>query len=431
MTGVSEIRRLKHRSILYLCRFRVRQAVFIACIVSLGASVRAGTLKNSPVKAMYTSSRVRTIDLKGCGGEENWSSLTICPDGQVLAGMSSRAGNAVLISIDPQLGKWKRLADLGKTGHLKPFQRQPKIHVTPVLDSQGSYHFFSHFGQDTHLPLLGSRIGYEGMRRWRWDMKTGKTEDLGLIMRGEGAVALNLTADGRTLYVVSFPRALLLEIDSKSGKVRNLGRTNAVYAPRHVLMDPWDNPYVLDHQGRFWTVSKSKPFLHPLDARLLPNLRIPGNLLSQGLTAVVESKDRSTSLVMTAWGELYQIRFKAPGKLKIRDYGAPADRLERPDWNPPGQRMITTAGLALGPDGWLYFAISGYNRAVDKSGDSYIARCRRDGTDAEVVVRLDGDRISYICGSNAVDARNGRVFFLGNHLTVDSPYLIIIENREG
>ncbi len=395
--------------------------VFSCDIVSAG---------QDPIKDSAGLCRVKAISLKGLGGEENWSSLGILPDGQVLVGLSSRSGSAVLLVVDPTTGSSRPAVDLARTGHLDSSQRQPKIHVTPVLDSEGCYQFFSHFGLDTHLPLHGSRIGYEGMRRWRWNPNTGEAQELGRLLEGEGAIALNASSNGRKLFVVTFPQAFLLEIDSQSGKVHNYGRTNACYAPRHILMDPWDNPYVLDHQGRFWGVVGAGETLRPLDKLLVVGSDISGNLLAQGFVATASSQNRASWLAMSAWGQLYEIRFRAPGQLEILDHGRPIDRVQNAGWKPAGKRLVTAAGMAQGPDGWIYIGVSGYNRTVDDSGDSYIVRYRIDKGQAQLVARLDGSQVSYICGSNVVDAKAGRVFFAGNHLINDSPYLIVLEDLD-
>jgi len=129
---------------------------------------------------------------------------------------------------------------------------------------------------------------------------------------------------------------------------------------------------------------------------------------------------------MSAWGQLYEIRFSETGNVTVSDFGRPADRVMNPSWNPPSRR-VTAAGLARGPDNRVYFAVSGYNHALDPGGDSYILRCDRFGKDVEIIARLDGEKISYVCGNNAMDKRTGRVFFVGNHLTNDSPYLIVLE----
>jgi hypothetical protein len=350
----------------------------------------------------------------------------VIPSGSVLVGLSSRKHSAVLLKVDPATDQIECVCDLDKVGHLAPFERQPKIHVTPVQDDQGWYHFFSHFGLDTHLPLHGSRIGYEGMRHWRWHPIKREAQQLGRVFDGEGAIALNSTRNGDILFVVTFPQALLLGINTRTGQVHNYGRTNGVYAPRHVLVDRWERPYVLDHRGRFWTVPPAQDMLRPLDVSLPVGSDVSGNLLAQGLVSSAELDNRSAYLVMSAWGQLYEIRFSETGNVTVSDYGRPADRVTNPSWNPPSRR-VTAAGLACGPDKRIYLAVSGYNHALDPEGESYILRCDRFGEDVEIIARLDGEKISYICGSNAVDEQTGRVFFVGNHLANDSPYLIVLE----
>lgn len=415
----------------FYCRLAYRIVVtFTVLSATLIVSDQCKAQDGVLIKESCSFCSVRTISLAGYGGEENWSSIRMTENGDVLIGQSSRTASAKLLLVDPDTGNIRCIGDLEKAGNLAPLERQPKIHVTPVRDKAGCYHFLSHCGLDTHLPLHGSRIGYEGMRRWKWNPMTDKIEQLGRVLDAEGAIALNSSLDGSKLFVVSFPQALLLEIDSISGKTRNFGRTNAVYAPRHIVVDPWDNPYVLDHEGRFWMAGGEQEELRPLDVKLPVGKEVSGNVLAQGVVALAELDGRSVYLMMSAWGQLYEIKFTGPGRLTVSSKGNPADGVDNPKWHPPGKRQLTAAGLAIGPDGYVYVAISGYNRGVDQSGDSYIIRCNRMGTRADIVARLDGTRISYICGNNVVDYKSQRIYFAGNHLINDSPYLIFLSNFE-
>ncbi len=383
---------------------------------------------NLPIKDSCGPCRIKAISLKEYGGEENWGSLAVLDDGCVLVGQSSRRANAVLLKINPENGDVRLIADLGTAGNLGLRQKHPKIHVTPVRDNNGQYHFFSHYGFDTHLPLHGSRLGYEGMRRWVWNPTSGTVEDRGLVMCGDGAVALNGDSGSETLFVVTFPRALLLEVDVRTGKVRNWGRTNAVYAPRHIIVDPWDNAYVLDHEGHFWILDRNNYSFHRLEKKLEYPSWLGGNLLAQGLAALAQSENRRRCLATSAWGQMYEINFTAAGKLNLTNMGLIVDKIKGNDIEVSTTRKVTAAGLAVGPDEKIYIAVSGYNRGFDDSGDSVIIRLsREEPTKAAVIARLDGTHISYICGSNAVHRESGRVFFVGNHLKNDSPYLVVIE----
>jgi sugar lactone lactonase YvrE len=313
---------------------------------------------------------------------------------------------------------------LDEAGYLGEDQRQPKIHVTPVPGPEGGYYFLSHFGMDTHLPLLGSRQGYEGTRLWRWHPQEGG-ESLGLVKRHDGVVGLAAANSGETLYATTFPRGLMLRIDAETGGVSDLGRVNGVYAPRHMLIGPNQRAWTLDHAGRFWWASSDNERVSPTKARLPVTSDLPGKLLAQGFVSSVAADDQRRHFAVTAWGALYRIDLPAkkgrPPKIKAlgrpaRVIGNNADRGPR----------ATIAGLALGADGWLYMAVSGYNRAVDRSGDSYLIRCRPDGSNAQQLARLDGEVISYLAGCGAVDQQRGRVYFVGCHLDNDSPHLLII-----
>ena len=401
--------------------------VILLCVLTPLFADTTGTL----IKETYNGHRLRAISLKGCGGQENWSSLTVMPDGKALVGMSSRKKSAVLITVDPTTEKTQMVMDLAQVGRLATLERQPKIHVTPTLGVDGQYHFVSHFGLDTHLPLHGSRIGYQGMHHWRWDPVTGRGEDLGLILAGEGAVAQMVTSDGKRLFVITFPQGFLLEINTHHNTVHNYGRTNGVYPPRYILKDPQDRPYVLDHEGRFWRVDIDGDELEPLEIYLPVDNSVSGNHLAQGFVSVIASPDCRTYHAMSAWGRLYELNYDDEHAWRITDRGNPADAIETPRWRPVGQRAGTAAGLAYGPDGWIYIAYSGYNKTLDPNGDCYIIRSQRDGSRSQLVGSFSGSIVSYLCGCNAFDPGMNRIYFAASHLIKDNPYLLVVEIPKG
>ena len=377
------------------------------------------------IKRTSESAHVRAIPLAGHGGEENWSSLRLLPDGRVLVGMSSRAGSGTLLRVDPETGEIEPVMRLDQAGHLTGVQRQPKIHVTPVPVADGSYHFVSHFGLDTHLPLHGSRIGYEGMRWWRWHPQRGG-DDLGLIHPGEGAVGLAATDGGETLYVSTFPQSLLFRLDTRTGEVSNLGRTNGVYAPRHIPIGPRQRPYVLDHRGRVWSLDDTGDHLVPTKTRLPRIDGVSGDVLAQGLVGLAPAQDGGY-YAAAAWGRLYRIMWDERDGLRVDALAMPVQHLTglSADRRASGP-AATIAGLAEGPDGRLYLAVSGYNKAVDGSGDAFLLRCESDGTGTELLTRIDGEQIQYLAGCQGGDLKRGRVLFVGCHMTGDSPSLFLI-----
>lgn len=420
-----------------------------------------------------TGGKVHAMSLQGYGGQEDWSSLTVMADGRVLIGLSSREQSAALLLIDPDARHVQTVMHLDEVGHLDSQERQPKIHVSPVADRNGVYHFVSHYGQDKHLPLFASRLGYGGMRYWRFfppppevrrDSETqiqplrshsrvaeipdscGEMRGRVLPNQGEGAVALAGSADGRILYVVTFPSAHLLHFDTGSEQVIDCGRTNAVYAPRQIVMSPSSapapgskiasesgsgdggHPYVLDHQGQFWFVRDPRRGLEPTGVYLPFDPNLPGDLVAQGLVSTVANVDRSHWYAMTAWGQLVAIRFGS-AHLQVTDLGYPADHLvpESVAGDGSAHHTITAAAMAQGADGWLYLGLSGYNRAADPSGDCWLIRFNPQTAQRQILARLDGAFVNYLCGSGGTDPRTGRVYFAASHLTGDHPYLMMVE----
>lgn len=404
----------------------MKQAIGLVVAMLAGAGAGVGA-SSGTITSETPAVSVRWVSLRGLGGQENWSSLSLMPDGQVLLGLSSRSGSGALVQYDPVADKAWRVAGLDDMGRLGQRQRQPKIHVSPVATGPRRWEFFSHFGQDSHLMLHGSSQGYEGMRRYRYDVQRGVVEDLGGLPTGQGAVAQASSADGQRLFVSVYPGGQIVEFSAAGGAERNLGRANGCYACRQILMDPRDCPWVLDHQGRFWTLDGGRGELVPTQVRLPVGEQVDGHLLAQGFVSACAVEGRRSWLAMSAWGQLYRVDFAGP-QTRVTDLGMPARELIARAQ--AGAGRLTAAGLALGKDGWLYLAVSGYNLPIDGSGDSFILRCRPDGQGTQMVCRLDGRSVSYLCGSQVVEGQSGTIYFAACHLQADNPGLVVLTTKE-
>ncbi|NBC11015.1 MAG: hypothetical protein GVY24_04665, partial [Planctomycetes bacterium] len=396
----------------------------IAGLVLLIASphvCRAAAEEERPIIQTFVDDvDIAVIDLRGLGGQENWSSITTTPAGGALVGLSNRDGSAALVEFDHRTRSIRPVMGLQETGRLMPGEHEPKVHVSPWLAPDGWYYFLSHYGLETHLPLHGSRIGYDGMRWWRCrylpSEQRWQSEHLGRVMTADGAVAVRGDARHQHVWAVTFPKSHLVRIDLAGGALHDLGRSNAVYAPRQILLSSDGRPLVLDHRGRFWTTDHDHRRLIPTQASIPVDHEISGDLLAQGLVAACLDTQTSTWYATSAWGRLYAINAQDAESPIVRDLGAPLDQLSGDDEPRRASRPPMIAGIALAGDDQLYLAVSGYNRAADPDGHSLVVRCDRDGRHAERVAAMDGTQVNYLCGSDAATDKGRRLYFAGSHL---------------
>jgi len=199
--------------------------------------------KNAPVRAP--------------GRDTMWA-MTAGDDGRIYIGLCSEilTGTAALAVYDPKGGRPRIVCDLTTfLGDMVEAGRIPhsKIHYT--LSPAGRYVWFG-----THVnaprgvedwkgpvgrgPMADPISGFEGGRLMRYDTRTGKTEDFGVLVASEGIRCLHLSADGRHGYGITYPKVRLFMRDLLGGETYvsgRLGRKGGI----DVFVDP---------SGKVWGV---------------------------------------------------------------------------------------------------------------------------------------------------------------------------------
>ncbi|MHB9028188.1 MAG: NHL repeat-containing protein [Candidatus Latescibacterota bacterium] len=205
-----------------------------------------GTIyKNTPLAG-------KMAEAKFYEGDSNYHAIVHASDGFVYYAICThnRDRHVNLFRYDPKTGEVRTVADIGKTLGEDGTKNIPqgKVHCD-IFEHDGKLWFGTHVGlygrgglQD-HGP-------YPGGHFLSWDLKTGKLADLGIGAPEEGLVALSLdTARGR-LYALTWPSAIFIYYDIKSGQKKSFGPSVVGHSyvntietggvPRSLAVDPRD-----------------------------------------------------------------------------------------------------------------------------------------------------------------------------------------------
>ncbi len=183
----------------------------------------------------------------------NWCSLTAVGDRLYFSLCSHR------IDEHAQVHVWdcreERLSTLAGLDDLYAAERgavgQGKVH-TGYLEHEGWLYWGTHFGY--YRSDLQGRRPYPGGHLVAMDLASGRLEDRGIVVPGEGIVALHLDPRTRALYIVTWPSATLVRYDLAARRFTSLGshqtRPRADDgACRHFGTDPTGRPVLCRADG--------------------------------------------------------------------------------------------------------------------------------------------------------------------------------------
>lgn len=263
---------------------------------------------------------------------------------------------------------------LGDMGTVLPEARQAlrpphsKFHLGIVVDSDGLVYAATHMT----APPAGEHVHrafeiYNDGRRWfsgshllRYDPRTDRLVDLGIVSPKEGVRILAINPELHELYALTYPRDHFLVVTTE-GQVRDLGRVGQDNA--FGLCWCKDGcTYTTDDDGFFL---RYRPRARGGDGTLEHlAIRIPdapwrdgtGNLVRRMITG----PDGFT--LYGAGTKGMRIFAWRPDNAEVRDYG-PVVGTDRPS---EYSYLPSVKALAFGSDGWLYIATvpySGYARS--------------------------------------------------------------------
>ena len=133
--------------------------------------------------------------------ESGYFSLSESLDGMIHVGSAKYGHNSFLVEFDPRTGKQRVVLDTHKTCGLTAtgYAAQAKLHTRNFVGASGKIYVGSKQG----YPIDGDKQSYPGGYVMTYDPRTGRTENLGMPLAGQGVI--DVTADearGR-LYVVT------------------------------------------------------------------------------------------------------------------------------------------------------------------------------------------------------------------------------------
>ncbi|SKB79276.1 hypothetical protein [Dyadobacter psychrophilus] len=167
---------------------------------------------------------------------DTYNAITAASDGNiyyVLCSESYETGGQ-MYRYDPLTNQTHFLADLTEICGEKDLKAIPqgKSHVR-FYEHEGKLYFATHLGVYEMIdgmerlpvnPPLGCKH-YPGGHFISYDLTTGKFEDLALAPEGEGILTMTIDKARDHIFALTWPLGYLLDLDLKTGALKNLGLT--------------------------------------------------------------------------------------------------------------------------------------------------------------------------------------------------------------
>lgn len=209
------------------------------------------------------------VELRDYPGRDRamWDGLYAARDGRVYSGLISEGESAHFYVYDPAQDRNVMLFDLAETlgERGRGIRTSGKIHNKPVEDDQGRLYF---------VPLnngSGPRsidfTSWQGGRWLRYDPRSGRLEDLGLVDQGTGIYPLAIDTRRRRLFGIGFTGYLYrFDIDTRTTKI--LGRVSNWDVCRDIFCDDQGNVFGSFPVGRVWKYDARSEEVRDLSVRV-------------------------------------------------------------------------------------------------------------------------------------------------------------------
>jgi len=172
-----------------------------------------------------------------------WDGLYAASDGKVYSALINEGESAHFYVYDPRTDKNTLLCDLadflGERG--KGIRTTGKIHNKPVEDNEGNIYFCSMSNGSGP-----NNIDYTSWRGGHWikyDPKTNKIEDMGLVDQGIGCYPLAIDKNRNFLFGIGFT-GYLYRFDIKNRVTKNFGRVSNWDICRDIFCDDKGDLYM-------------------------------------------------------------------------------------------------------------------------------------------------------------------------------------------
>ena len=133
--------------------------------------------------------------------ESGYFSLSESLDGAIHVGTAKYGHNAFLVEFDPRTGKQRVVLDTAKTCGLNAtgYAAQSKLHTRNFTGPSGRVYVGSKQG----YPIEGDKQAYPGGFPMTYDPRTGRTENLGMPLAGQGVIDIVADEARDRLYAVT------------------------------------------------------------------------------------------------------------------------------------------------------------------------------------------------------------------------------------
>ncbi len=166
---------------------------------------------------------------------DTYNGMGVASDGKIYYALCSPLYDVAgrMFSFDPVAKGIKVIGDLTEMCGEKDMKAvaQGKIHCT-FREYQGKLYFCTHNGyyviiDDMEVigpPPTGWKP-YQGGHFLAYDLTTGKVEDLGIALKGEGIVTMNMDVQRGRLYGLTWPSGHFITCDEATKELKDLGPT--------------------------------------------------------------------------------------------------------------------------------------------------------------------------------------------------------------
>jgi hypothetical protein len=227
---------------------------FIFC----GSTYAAGEDKICPVKTVEYPGKDPTM----------WDGLYAASDGKVYSGLITEGGSAHFYVYDPVKDTQRMLYDIadfvGERG--KGTRLSCKIHCRPVEDKEGNIYFATL--NNGSGPAGMDFTSWQGGRWFKYDPKTEKLEDLGLLgQKEDGPYPLAIDRERMYLFGIGFT-GYLYRFDIKNRVTKNFGFVSQPDVCRGIFCDDEGNIYGSFPIARVWKYDAKKEKAYDLSIRM-------------------------------------------------------------------------------------------------------------------------------------------------------------------
>jgi len=294
-----------------------------------------------------------------------YSALYPASDGKLYIGLCTHAGASQFYQYDPVTDNMRHIADvprfLGERG--KGIRTAGKVHTKLVEDRQGRI-YFGTMCEDSG-PTEIDPYSWQGPHWIRYDPKTDKLEDLGLINRLWGIYGLAIDRQRNYLFATAWNgHVYRLDIDRKI--TRDLGRVDDWDVLRFIVADEEGNVYgCYPPNARIWKYDAKTERIYdlsvsiPRDPAVFPRKMTNPMLERKAIWRVVEWDPVGKVIYGVSGGNSILFRYDPKdgpegkvttlGKL-CSEYFYHSDRKDVP---------YSTLAFTIGKDRKIYYAPAG------------------------------------------------------------------------